>query len=267
MFVPSTDDEPPEPIIEGIAGRFNAITVIDAGITFRIPVRRPPAARANAASSKSRKREFRGLRSYILVASLLDSRRALQCFASLWKSSVRSLAYKPPCSETFCTGKGPVASQPALVARGRRVTTSVTFPEPALTKCHIEDVKAIITPEKQSICLPLIVITPPSLNDVDWTCHNAVPTPQNAAHGKLLTVPDRDLKVINRYGLSRNSFGSSYQGNARLPWNRSRLCKRPSQAVIPVKRPPVAVTCALVRARPFVDEEEDEVDLGPTWSG
>jgi len=214
--------------------------------------------RAPLVSFKSKKRELRAWRSYILVANLPDDRCALQCLASAWKSSVRSLTYKPPCWEVACTVKEPATSQAALVARSRRVTTSAT----ALTRCIIEDPRTTVPPEKETVCLPTIVITPPPPSHIDWASGNAVPTPQNAAHGKLLTVPDRDLKVINRYGRFSSSLGSSFKGRSRLPWSPPTPSKQPSQASVPAKRPQLA------RRISFVDEEDDEVvDLGPTWSG
>lgn len=264
MFVPSCDDEPPEPLIEGIAGDFNAVAVIDAGIAFRVPVRRVSPIRTPTISPKSKKRELRALRSYVLVASLLDSRCALETLASVWQSSVRSLGYRSRCLETPRTVKGPVASRPASLIIPRPVTVSPTCPEPAVTtKSLVHDAAP---PEKEQVCIPTIVVTPPPPSDIDWACYNAVPTPQNAAHGKLLTVPDRDLRVINRYGRSNHSFGGSFQAKSSLPWCRS---KQPSLAAVPASRPQVAVTCSTpVRRPPFVDEEDDDViDLGPTWSG
>lgn len=265
MTVVSCDDEPPEPLIEDIANNFNTVTLFNCGVVLSVPVRHLPTVRSFRASPKNRKREFRALRSYVWVATLLDNRCALQCFASVWKSSVRSLTYKPPCWEIPAAESIAVDFQPdCVVSTSHRVATvPPALPEPVVTQTTLDDHKINISAEKEHLCLPSIVITPPLPTDIDWTWHNTVPTPQNAARGNLLTVPDPDCAISNRRGQGSTFSNRGYLAVSRHAWkslprnNDSKVAKRTQP-----------VTCTPIRRSSFVEMEDDEeVDLGPTWSG
>jgi hypothetical protein len=118
---------------------------------------------------------------------------------------------------------------------------------------------------ERSFSIPRIVVTPPAGQDL--ASFNQVFTPQDAGHGNLLTVPDPDLEVINQSGHARTLFDSPYLRRERL-YSFPGACKK-------ARRPPVlarkdAILTCVTRESSLgtLQEDEDEaLDLGPTWSG
>jgi len=199
------------------------------------------------------------MRSYIWVATLLDNGCALRCFASAWRSSVRSLTYRPPYLEIFRAEKDSLTSHQDLVVTPRRVAVYPAPHKPAAPRSVLDDHKINIPVDEESPSFPRIVITPPPANDVDWAQHNVVPTPQKAAGGNLLTVPDLDHAMsYHRSHASAPSKRGLFSGRyACMPRSTQLNSAKRQQSVI----------CAIKRPS-FVEEEDDEVvDLGRTWSG
>lgn len=234
------------------------MTLVAAGITLGLS---PTRLRTARTTSCNRKRDFRPVRSHDLVATLLDEGYALHRFASLWGGAIRSLHYKLPYCEISRTIRFSVDAKAVSVPRSV-VASSPTLHELPVTS---DSPRTVPSPRSSHFCLPRIVITPPSDEGPPSARPNEVPTPQDAAHGNLLTVPDPDLHVINRSGRARTLFDSPYLRRERL-YSYPGACKKPRIPLFPARKPSV-VTCVIQKPVPAEEDEDEIIDLGPTWCG
>jgi len=122
----------------------------------------------------------------------------------------------------------------------------------------------LISSEQRTLQVPRIVVTPP--DDDSSASVNAVPTPQNAAFGNQLIIPDLEFKVINRR-IPENPFSDDVRAEdyrtespARLDDERDSDDSEHSYGVH---------GGAILMQGDEEDEDEDAaaLGLGPTWSG
>lgn len=178
-----------------------------------------------------------------------------------WKDIIRSLEaqYTPSYWELAYATKT-YASQAALVVF-RQVFLSIVqilIQRPvtnALTKTSLPP-----SPLNQdSLGVPQIIVTPPA-NDNSASL-NVVPTPQDAAFGNQLTVPDPEFKVIN-CRTHEDPFSDASQAEEYRSDSLSCFGDGPGDA----EKCDEVIKCVS-----WEDEDEDEevaaICLGSTWSG
>jgi len=262
----SCDDEPPEPLIDRPRDHFGYITLVEAGIALRVSPLRSTTARTNPSKRGVKARALRPLRSFVLLATLLDEGHALQSFASLWRSSVRSLQYKQPYWEISRAVRVIGDLKPLAASPLCSLAPSAVLSKSCLTPEISSDGVIDSSPGEWSFSIPRIVVIPPSEEDLALSL-NQVPTPQDAGYGNLLTVPDPELEAINQSGLPRTLFDSPYFRRERL-YSFPGACKEIGIPPVLAKESTVVTCLARISTLETLGEEEDEVlDLGPTWSG
>jgi hypothetical protein len=109
--------------------------------------------------------------------------------------------------------------------------------------------------------IPRIVVTPP--DDDPSTSLNAVPTPQNAAFGNQLTVPDPEFKVINR-----RSPEDPFSDDFRMEEYRTHSSARfDDDSDSDDSGNGHGVSGYASQEGDDEDEDAMALGLGPTWSG
>lgn len=111
--------------------------------------------------------------------------------------------------------------------------------------------------------VPHIVITPPTLSHPESV--NAVPTPQNAAFGNQLIVPDPEFAVINCWKSPVDLFIDALQGD-----EFSSVADDPYGGFGGSPSPSWGDPDDVVESTSWEEREIDDAStlgLGPTWSG
>jgi len=116
------------------------------------------------------------------------------------------------------------------------------------------------TVDQETVHIPRIIVTPP--DDDSSSSLNAIPTPQNAAFGNQLTVPDPESKVINR-SITEDPFSDGFRAEDSPPDSSTRTDGEADAGDTEV--------CDGITTCASLDDEDNEdvtaLGLGPTWSG
>lgn len=108
-----------------------------------------------------------------------------------------------------------------------------------------------------TFCVPIIIVTPPVTGDDTSIAYNTIPTPQDSAFGVYLTVPDSDqfAKGWCKAHSGLNGATERRVGTASCIGSRTSTARH--------KLHPMTVS----RRWTLFEDKDQEIDLGPTWSG
>jgi len=190
----------------------------------------------------------------------------VQWLALVWKGVIRSFDYNSfYCDHPHTAAFRITQTQKTLVTFGQiapaeRVTITKESLEDFPTTSSRQVSPAFLN--KESFCIPIIIVTPPPSNDDIYATLNAVPTPQDAAFGDQLTVPDPEFQVINCRG-----HGGCFSDSTGVDeWDLDLVVHGGiSNTDDAVKRELTSI--GISQRNKFEDDEDIELDLGPTWSG
>lgn len=211
-------------------------------------------------------RTIPALRAYIPVTTPAKGGCALQGLVA-WNDVIHSLEMLLRHWEVTCATKTTKTAQDAHLVFQRvllSVVGQIDTPHFGPNALHRPP---SITPQAGDI--PYIVVTPPTNASSNTTSINMVPTPQDAAFGNLLTVPDPEFAVINACESHEDSYADkirlgeldlypgspfgSFGGNPSSSWGEPEMLETDDEDV----------TCESWEE----DGEAGVLGLGPTWSG
>lgn len=214
-------------------------------------------------------RTVRGLRAYIPPTAPTQGMPYTLQGLIAWKDILRSLEmqYAPPGAwevssirKTCTPHTAQLLFRQVLLA----VVGQLLAPYPQIRPLNSPIRAPSCTPFKQEKSIPHIIITPPPVVPSHQASVNTVPTPQDAAFGNQLTVPDPEFAVINTWkNLSSDTFKVDESGSfADDPSSSFGGCSSPSWG-----DPEDADD--MVKYASWEEEEDDAstLGLGPTWSG
>ncbi|KAF8591490.1 hypothetical protein K439DRAFT_1611150 [Ramaria rubella] len=244
MIIPSCNDDS---VRLAVIGGRDVLTLVEVRVHSALTL--PPVLRMFDSSTTSKLRTTRASRAYILP-TLSKDRKDAPSDLIRWNDVIHPLGtqYAPPYWELVHATRI-YASQVAFKLSRHVLLSIIGIVTPQLvTHALIEVVRnsSLAPPKQVTLDIPRIIITMP--DDSPAFC-DVVPTPQNAAFGNQLTVPDPQLQVVNCQ-CHEDSLSGRFRGNE--PVDGSGVCDSGGS----------------VEYSPWKEEdEEDELDLASTWSG
>ncbi|GJJ07526.1 hypothetical protein Clacol_001728 [Clathrus columnatus] len=254
MIIPPCEDEPPEPdeqtrsLVSPDESAFlwhsRALFILQCEVKTQ-------------ASSKLESRSGHSS-SLISIHIIHNDRYIPQRLSIVWKKALNSLEYFPLSRELSAVAK--IRTQEAPVPRISPYD-SVDAIDDHVSKNLSSDIVPKVSALGETFCIPTIIITPPpetSDGAVNISC-NAVPMPQDSGSGAYLTVPDFDSKVTNNWhGCERRRVTTV--GRSDVLVNHEGSSRKVGAY------PKFDITTS--RNYAFLDDEDEEpIDLGPTWCG